>query len=77
MSEKMQKDKISDIVLILSFGELHHWKYFLSSIFKIYNAILYALMNFKLVLENYFLKMFKTFECWWFQFFEGNKILKK
>lgn len=65
MPEEDRKIKISDIVLF-SFGELHHWKYFLYSILKIYNAIIYILMNFKLALKNCFLKIFKIFQCWYF-----------
>lgn len=64
--EECRKIKISDIALILSFAELRHGKWFLSSILEIYHAILYVFVNFKLAPKNCFLKMFKSFQCWCF-----------
>lgn len=75
LSEECRKIKSVTLYFFLLVN-FHHWKYFLSSILKIYNAVLYVLMNFKLALKIVSSKCLKLFNVGVFKFFK-DKIEKK
>ena len=77
MPQECRKIKSVTLYLFSSFGELHPWQYIPSSILKIYNVILYALMNFKLAPKTVSSKCLKLFHVGVFKFFKDRKNLKK